>query len=247
MKFWLVPYCLWISESNILLQIKFSVFFSVHNPEWDVSANSEKGCSLHKGIQTVRDRVWRSELLHLSLRKNMQEDDFIRVTVGVIYRYFGKRLREWTIVGKIFSSVSSGGSLVAIYGGSHTSIECYKEYLGSGYTKTLTNYTTFDARFLKRCRQKTSSVVFGILDHFLITDINKTRLKGAEHRDWIHSRQPLRRATKMGNFPLPGLIDVVSNMIGMWLLNVFNWKEPGKKDCDVSFVVCLFVVVSIFT
>ena len=64
-----------------------------------------------------------------------------------------------------------------------------------------------------------------------------TRLKGAEHRDWMQSRQILRRAIETGDLSLPGLVDVVSNIIGVWPLIVSYLEETGKKDSGDSLVV----------
>ena len=114
--------------------------------------------------------------------------EFVRVAVAIIDRYYGDANSELAILGKILSAVGSGASLVSLVGGSHALVECYKEYLGSGYTKTLVDYPVFDARLLKRCLQKTASVVFGTLDTFSMTEFIVARLKGAEHRDWMQSR-----------------------------------------------------------
>ena len=83
-----------------------------------------------------------------------------------------------------------------------------------------------------------------MLDPFLMTEFIVTRLKGAEHCDWMQSRQSLRRAIETGDVSLPGLIDVVSNIIGVWPLIVSYQKETGRKDSGDSLVVCLFPVVS---
>ena len=90
----------------------------------------------------------------------------MRVAVAIIDRYYGDANSELAILGKIFSAVGSGASLVSFSGGSHTLVECYREYLGSGYTKTFVDYPSFDVRLLRRCLQKTASGVFGTLDHF---------------------------------------------------------------------------------
>ena len=137
--------------------------------------------------------------------------------------------------------MGSGASLVSLSGGSHTLVECYKEYLGSGYTKTVVDYSIFDVRLLKRCLQKTASVVFGTLDPFSMTEFIVTRLKGAEHRDWMQSRQSLRMAIETGDLSLPGLLDVVSNIIGVWPRIVSYLKETGKKDTGESLVVWLLL------
>ena len=170
--------------------------------------------------------------------------EFLRVAVAIIDRYYGDANSELAILGKILSAVGSGASLVSLSGGSHTLLECYKEYLGSGYTKTLVDYPIFDLRLLKRCLQKTASVVFGTLDPFSMTEFTVTRLKGAEQRDWMQSRQSLRMAIETGDLFLPGLLDVVSNIIGVWPLIVSYLKETVEKDSGDSLVVWLFLRVS---
>ena len=166
--------------------------------------------------------------------------EFLRVAVAIIDRFYGDANSELAILGKILSAVGSGASLVSLVGGSHTLVECYKEYLGSGCTKTLADYPVFDARLLKRCLQKTASVVFGTLDPSSMTEFIVARLKGAEHRDWMQSRQSLRRAIETGDLSLPGLLDVVSNIVGVWPLIVSYLKETGKKDSGDGFVVWAF-------
>ena len=169
--------------------------------------------------------------------RTWEAGEFVRVAVAIIDRYYGDANSELAILGKILSAVGSGASLVSLVGGSHTLVECYKEYLGSGYTKTLVDYPVFDARLLKRCLQKTASVVFGTLDPFSMTEFIFARLKGAGHRDWMQSRQSLRRALETGDLSLPGLLDVVSNIVGVWPLIVSYLKETGKKDNGDSLVV----------
>ena len=109
---------------------------------------------------------------------------------------------------------------------------------------TLVNYPILDVQLLKRCLQKNASVVFGILDPFSMTEFIFTRLKGAEHRDWMHSRQYLRLARETGDLSLPGIIDVVSIINGVWPLIVSDLKETGKKDSGDSLVVWIFLLVS---
>ena len=169
--------------------------------------------------------------------------EFVRVAVAIIDRYYGDANSELAILGKILSAVGSGASLVSLSGGSHTLLECYKEYLGSGYTKTLLDYPIFNVRLLKRGLQKTASVVFGTLDLFSMTEFNVTRLKGAEHRNWMQSRQSLRMAIETGDLSLPGLLDVVSNIIGVWPLIVLYLKETGKRDSGDSNVVWFFLLL----
>ena len=159
------------------------------------------------------------------------------MAVGVIDRNLGDANSELVILGQVLCAIGSGASLVSISGGSHTLAECYKEYLRSGSMRGVLEYPTFDVKLLKRCLQKTASTVFGALDPFLMIEFIMTRLKGAEHRDWMQSRISLRKATETGNLSLPGLVDVVSNIIGVWPLIVFYLKKNGKKDSGDSLVV----------
>ena len=169
--------------------------------------------------------------------RTWRRDSFYRVAVGVIDRYHGDASSELVIFGQVLCAIGSRASLVSISGGSHTLVESYKEYLGSGCMRGMLDYPTFDVRLLKRCLQKTASVVFGTLDPFLMTEFIVTRLKGAEHRDWMQSSQSLRRAIETGDLSLPGLVDVVSNIIGVWPLIVSYLKETGKKDSGDSLAV----------
>ena len=70
-----------------------------------------------------------------------------------------------------------------------------------------------------------------------MTEFIVTRLKGAERRDWMQSRQSLRRAIETADLSLSGLVDVVSNIIGVWSLTASHLKETGKKDSGDSLVV----------
>ena len=151
---------------------------------------------------------------------------------------------SWSSIGQILCVIGSGASLVSIFRLSNTLVECYKEYLGSGYMRGLLDYPTFDAKLLKRCLQKTASTVFGTLDPLSMTEFIVTRLKGAGHRDWMQSRQPLQRAIEAVDFSLPVLIDVVSNLIGVWPLIVYYLKKTGKKDSGESLIVCIFLALS---
>ena len=115
--------------------------------------------------------------------------------------------------------------------------DTYKEYLGSGYSHKLVEYPTFDLRLLKRCLQKVSSSIFGSLDPFSMTEFIVTRLKGAEHRDWMMSRTSLRRAIITGELSMAYLVEVVSKIVGVWPLIVVYLKETGRKTDGDSIVV----------
>ena len=73
-----------------------------------------------------------------------------------------------------------------------------------------------------------------------MTEFIVTQIKGAEHRDWMQSRQSLQRVNETGNLSLPALVDVVSNFIGVWPPLASNLEETGKKDSGDSLVVCFF-------
>ena len=175
--------------------------------------------------------------------RTWRRDSFYRVAVGVVDRYHGDASSELVILVQVLCAIGSGAPLVSISGGSHTLVESYKEYLGSGCMRGVLDYPTFDVRLLKRCLQKTASVVFGTLDPFSMTEFIVTRLKGGEHRDWMQSMQSLRRAIETGDLSLPGLMDVVSNIIGVWPLIVSYLKETGKKNSGDSLVVWFFLLV----
>ena len=143
--------------------------------------------------------------------------EFVRVVIAIIDQYYSDAKSELAILGKILSAVGIGASLVSFSGGSHTLVDCYRGYLGSGYTKTFVDYNIFDLRQLKRCLQKTASVVFKTLDLCSMTEIIITRLKGAEHRDWVQSRQSLRMVIETADlslFPAFWMLSVTSSVCG---------------------------------
>ena len=99
--------------------------------------------------------------------RTWRRDSLYRVAVGVIDRYHGDASSELVILGNVRCAIGSGASLVSIFGGSHTLVECYKEYLGSGCMRGLLDNPTFAVRLLKRRLEKTVSTVFGTPDPFL--------------------------------------------------------------------------------
>ena len=60
---------------------------------------------------------------------------------------------------------------------------------------------------------------------------------GAEHRNWMMSRTSLRRAIITGELSMPSLVEVVSNIVGVWPLIVVYLKETGRKTDGDSLVV----------
>ena len=212
-------------------------FVLVNHSEWTVSTKLDRvveWVKTHKQLglefEDCGSRIW-------VFVRTRRWDRFYRVAVGLIDRYLGDANSELVILGQNRCAIGSGASLVSIYGGSHTLVECYKEYLGSGCMRGVLDYPTVDVRLLKRRLQKTASTVFGTLDPFSMTEFIVTRLQGAEHRDWMQSRPSLRRANETGDLSLPGLVDYVSNIIGVWPLIVSYLKETGKKDSGDSLVV----------
>ena len=169
--------------------------------------------------------------------RTWEKGTFRRVAVDVVDRFTVDATHKVAVLGSVVATVGSSASLVAISGGSHVVADTYKEYLGSGYSHKLVDYPIFDLRLLKRCLQKVSSSVFGSLDPFSMTEFIVTRLKGAEHRDWMMSRTSLRRAIITGELSMPSLVEVVSNIVGVWPLIVVYLKETGRKTDGDSIVV----------
>ena len=176
--------------------------------------------------------------------KTWKAGGFAQVAVAKIDQYYVDANSELKILGKIFSAVGSGASLVSLFDGFHKLVDCLRKYLGSGCTKTLVNYPIFDLLLLEWCLQKTASVVLGTSDPFPMTEFLVTRLKEADYRDWMQSKQSLCMAIETGDLSLPGLLDIVSNIIGVRPLIVSYLKETGKKDRGDSLVVWLFHLVS---
>ena len=169
--------------------------------------------------------------------RTWEKGTFRRVAVNVTDRFAVDATHELALLGSVVASVGGSASLVAVSGGSHMLADTYGEYLGSGYTHKLVEYPIFDLRLLKRCLQKVSSSIFGPSDPFSMTEFIVTRLKGAEHRDWMMSRSSLRRAIITGGLSIPSLVEVVSNIVGVWPLIVVYLKETDRKTDGDNLVV----------
>ena len=165
-----------------------------------------------------------------------------RVCVAVLSRFSANTTLEATVLSKILDAVDPHSALVRLHGGPHVLAEAFASYLGSGYQAKLIEYPTLDLRLLKRCLQRTASSVFGSLDPFSLTEFVVNRLKGAETRDWMASRPALRKAIITNDLSMPGLVDVVANIVGVWPLIVSYLKETGRKDKGDSLVVRSFLV-----
>ena len=178
----------------------------------------------HESLTWVFVRTW-------------DDNTFRRVLVDVFGRYLGDCLPELTVLGRVLSCVGDSATVVSLSGGSDSLVEVYEDYLGSGRVQGIIDYPVFDLAALKRCVQRSSSVVFGTLDPFAMTEFLIVRLKGSEHRDWMVSRPALRRAIETGHLEMPSLLDVVANLAGVWPLVVAFIKETAKVDPGDSFVV----------
>ena len=168
--------------------------------------------------------------------RTWEKGTFRLVAVNVADRFAIDATHELAVLGSVVAAVGGWESLVAVSGGSHVLADTY-EYLGNGYTHKLVAYPIFDLHLLKRCLQKVSSSIFGSLDPFSLTDFIVTCLKGAEHRDWMMSRSSLRCAIISGELLMPPLVEVVSNIVGVWPLIVVYLKETGRKTDGDSLVV----------
>ena len=169
--------------------------------------------------------------------RTWEKDTFRRVAVAVTDRFAVDVAHKLSVLGSVVAAVGDSASLVAVCGGSHVLADTYGEYLGSGYSRNLVEYPLFDLRLLKRCLQKASSSVFGSLDPFSMTEFIVTRLKGAEHRDWMMTRSSLRHAIITGELWMPSLVEVVSNIVGVWSVIVVYLKVTGRKTDSDSLVV----------
>ena len=174
--------------------------------------------------------------------RTWERSTFRRVCVAVLSRFSANTTLEAAVLGKILDSGGPDTALVSLHGGPHVLAEAFASYLEKGYEAKLVEYPTFDLRLLKRCLQRTASSVFGSLDPFSLTEFVVNRLKRAENRDWMASRPALRKAIVTNDLSMPGFVDVVANIVGVWPLIVSYLKETGRKDEGDSLVVRSFLV-----
>ena len=144
--------------------------------------------------------------------------------------------QECSAFGRIVDALGPENSVASISGGSTVLVETC-DYLVSGYRQKLIDYPVFDLRLFRRCLQRTTSSVFGSLDGLAMTEFIVNRLKSAETRDWVSSRPALKKAILTNDLSMPHLVDVVANIIGVWLLIVSYFKETGRKDDGDSLAV----------
>ena len=131
-----------------------------------------------------------------------EKDTSSRVVVALTDRFSIDSTYVLSVLGSVVAALGGSASLVAVSGGSHVLTDTYGEYLGNGYSRKLVEYPVIDLRLQKRCLQKVSSSVFGSLDPFSMTEFIVTRLRAAEHRDWMMSRSSVRHAIITGELSL---------------------------------------------
>ena len=171
------------------------------------------------------------------LMRTWEKDTFRRIAVAVTDRFAVDASHELSVLGSVVAAVGGSASLVAVSGEAHVLADTYGEFVGSGYSHKLVEYPVFDLRLLKRCLQKVFSSVSGSLEPFSMTEFIVTRLKGAEHCDWMISRSSLRHAIITGELSMPSQVEVVSNIVGVWPLIVVYLTETGRKTDGDSLVV----------
>ena len=169
--------------------------------------------------------------------RTWESSTFRRVCVAMLSQFSTNTTLQATILAKSLDAAGSDTSLVSLRGSPHVLAEAFANYLGNGYRARLVEHPTSDLRLLKRCLQRTAASVFGSLDPFSRTNFVINRLTGAETRDWMASCPALRKAIITNDLCMPGQVDVVANILGVWPLVVSYPKETGRKDNGDSLVV----------
>ena len=166
-----------------------------------------------------------------------EKDTFRRVAVAVTDRFSSNSTHELSVLGSVVAPVGGSATLVAVSGGSNVLADTYGKNLGTGYSRKQVEYPVFALRLLKRFLKKVFSSAFGYLDPFSMMEFIVTRLKGAEHRDWMKSCSNLRRAIITGELSIPTLVGVIRSIVGVRLLIVVYLKETDRKTDSDSLVV----------
>ena len=171
-------------------------------------------------------RTWEEETFRL-----------VAMVVAVSDRFSSDSTHELSVHGSVVAAMGSSASFVAVSGESYVLANIYGDYLDSGYDRKLIEFPFFDLAHLKRCLQKVSSSGFWSLDLFSMMEFIITRLKGAEHRDWLMSRSGLPRAIISGELSMPSLLEVVRNVVGVWPPIVVYLKKIRKRTDGDKLVV----------
>ena len=144
---------------------------------------------------------------------------------------------EATIFRKILQAAGLDVSVAPLHGGPHVLTEAFTTYLGRGYRAKLVEYPTFDLQLMKRSLQRTAVSVKRSLDPFSMTENEAKRPKCAETRYWMASRPALRKGIITNDLSMPGLVDVVSEIVEVRPLVVSYPRETGRKYNKDSFVL----------
>ena len=129
-------------------------------------------------------------------------------------------------------------SVVAISEESNMLVDFYTGDLGKTIpTKSRWVSHSRELKLSKWCLQKISSSVLGSLDPFSMMEFIVTRLKCAEHRDWMMLHSTPRRVIINGELMMSPLVEVVTNIECVWPLIIEYIRETGKKIDGVSLVV----------
>ena len=159
--------------------------------------------------------------------------------MAVQSKYSGKASRDAALLGQFLGAAGSSVSLVSIVGESHVLGNTCIEFAGSGYRAKLVEYSILDLRLLRRCLQKSATVMFDSLYRFSMTDFIIVRLEGAKHRDWMASRHAFRSANVSGDVSRRPLFEVVGSIVDVWPLIVSFLKETGRKTNGDSLAGCI--------
>ena len=162
---------------------------------------------------------------------------FWRVCEAVNNKFFFEALVEFGIIGQILVSTDATFPVVLIVEGSSLLDEDYAAHIDSGNKQKLIDFSIFILRLQKRCLRMSSSSVFASLNGFSMTLYLVTCLKVVKNRDWMMSRTALRRAIITWDLSMPGLLEVLTIMVGIGPPIVSYLKETGKVDKEDSLVV----------
>ena len=91
---------------------------------------------------------------------------FRRVCVSILDRFSSNVKEEVIVLGRILDAVRPNVLKVSVHGGPQALLEVDLKFQGRGYQQKLTDYALSDLRLFKRCLQRTTSSVFGILDPY---------------------------------------------------------------------------------
>ena len=152
-------------------------------------------------------------------------------------RPFLQRYHKLSVLGSVMAALGGWLTLVAVSSESHVLTDAYPDYLANGYNPKLVEYLIFGLRLPKRCLQKVSYSDFGSLDPFYNTEFIFTRLKGTELCDWMMSQSGLRRALITEELSMLSLLEIVSNIVGVWPPIVAYLKKTGSRTDGDNLVV----------